>query len=93
MSNKFDGVTTDEDTKILLSEVTNFGDYKVKYERWIWDGISAESLIFFNDDIAGTTEDKLKNQILGSPIAEADTQITIQRKEPYTFFNFNFHHS
>ena len=90
MTNKFDNVPIEEDTKIKYSAITKFGNYDVRYERWFWEVIYAESLIFFNDDIKGVSEEELKNEILNSPLVEAGSDITVKRSEPYTFFNFNF---
>ncbi|MBU0473979.1 MAG: hypothetical protein KKF62_07420 [Bacteroidetes bacterium] len=46
MSSIFENVAVDEDTKILVHLDTKFGDIDVRYEKWIWDGVTGESLIF-----------------------------------------------
>lgn len=91
MKNKFDNVPVEEDTKILFSTIAKFGDYDVQYEKWKWDGIYGEGLIFFNDDIEDTSEDKLKIEIQDSPLVESG-EVTVKRTDPYTFFNFNFNY-
>ena len=52
LSNKFKQVPIDEDTEILFQEEKKLGQYDVLYEKWCWDGINAESIIFANEDIA-----------------------------------------
>ncbi len=49
----------EDDTKILLSKPTQFGEYDVLYQKWFWDGITAESLIFLTDDLKNTTDERI----------------------------------
>ena len=51
LSNKFKQVPIDEDTEILYREEKKLGQYDVLYEKWNWDGVIAESIIFANEDI------------------------------------------
>ena len=91
MSKKFDGVPTEEDTKILFRTEVKFGDYDVMYEKWIWDGITAESIIFANEDVVNLSDKEIKEDVKSSPLVNSDSQITLKRSESgYTFINFNF---
>lgn len=90
MSKKFDGVPVDEDTKILLRQETKLGNYDVLYEAWYWEGISAESFIFANDDISGLTDIELKQEVRKSPLLKEGSDITLKRLKEFTFVNFNF---
>ena len=90
MTNKFDNVPVEEGTVLLLSFEAKFGDYDTRYEKWSWDNIHAETLIFLNDDIKNVTQETLKKEILESPLVEEGSRITVKKSDAYTFFNFNF---
>ncbi len=102
MNHKFDKVAVDTETKILFSAIQTFDGYDVRYEKWLWDGVYGESLIFFNEDvneafnenlsenIGESYEDQLTRALHESALVESGSQITVQRAELYTFFNFNF---
>ena len=91
-TDKFDDVPVEDDTKIIFSTPSKFGKYDVLYQKWYWDGITAESLIFVTDDIKNITVDELENEIRNSPmVADSSKEITTSSgKSEYTFFNFNF---
>jgi len=92
MENKFENIGIDQDTKILLSTPANFGDYDVLYQKWSFEVVIGESLIFANDDIKNITIEELEAEIRRSPIVKDSSQeITINRNgSEYTFFSFNF---
>lgn len=91
MSTKFDAVTIEEDTKVLFQTTANFGEYEVLYQKWRWEGITAESIIFVTDDIAEIGDENLLEEIKASPLVQGDSQVTVSRSDAgYTFFNFNF---
>ena len=77
--------------KINLSIEAEFGDYEVLYQKWFWDGISAESLIFIADDVGDMGDDALKAFVAESPLVDDNSKFTIARdRKGYTFVNFNF---
>ena len=91
MTDKFDGVPTEKDTKILFRHQVKFGNYDVLYEKWTWDGITAESVIFDNNDVAELSDEEIKDDVKSSPLVQSDSDVTIKRSETgYTFVNFNF---
>jgi len=91
MSSKFDNVPVDADTNITSQEVIDFDGYTALFQRWNWDGISAESLIFINDDIASIGIDDLEIKIRKSPMLSAESSVTVKVSDSgFTFFNFNF---
>jgi len=90
MKNKFENVSVEKDTKILVTLNPKFGKYDTQYEKWYWDGLYGETLIFFNEDIKDTDEETLKAEIFESTMAKADSEITVKRTDLYTYFNFNF---
>jgi len=91
MVDKFDSVPVEEDTCILFSHKVHFGEYEVLYQKWTWDGITAESLIFVTEDIKQMSNKELEREVKTSPLLKADTDITIKRSDSgFTFVNFNF---
>ena len=90
MSNdKFKDVTTEEETRILFSSPSNFKDYEVLHQKWSYEGILAESLIFYNDDVSMSKEELIK-YVKESPLVTENSQLTYSKGDTYTFVNFNF---
>jgi hypothetical protein len=90
MKGKFENVPTDEGTTIIFRTEAVLGEYEVLYEKWSWDGISAESIIFSNEDICELSENELRSEVKESPLVKGDN-ITVKKLESgYTFVNFNF---
>jgi hypothetical protein len=88
---KFNQVKTDEDTVITSQVECMFGDYPVLYQKWVYDGIDAESLIFCNEDVAIIPLNDLVEDIRKSPLVNyPEKEITTSINELYTFVNFNF---
>ena len=91
MSKKFDGVPVEKDTKILFRQEASLGHIEVLYEMWSWEGISAESFIFANEDVADMTDEALEQEVRKSPLVNEESDMTIKRLDAgFTFVNFNF---
>ena len=87
---KFADVSDDADTKILFQQVAKFGDLDALYQKWIWDGIQAESLIFADSDIADRSVVALEQEVRESPLVREKSSITVKSSAGFTYFNFNF---
>ena len=90
---KFNNIPGQKDTKIIFREDTKFGDFDVVYEKWEWDGILAESIIFDEEDVSEMDDDEIINKVKNSPLF--DDKIykgipTIRRNSGFVFVNFNF---
>ena len=91
MSDKFKNVSADKDTRVNFRHEAKFGKYDVLYEMWTWEGISAESLIFANEDVSDLTDEELEQEVRKSPLVKKASAVTIKRQEAgFTFVNFNF---
>lgn len=56
-----------------------------------WEGISAESLIFINDDIESIGIDDLEIKVRKSPMLMPESSVTVKVSDSgFTFFNLNF---
>lgn len=91
MSTKFENVPVEDDTNIISQEVIDFDGYSVLHQKWSWEGVSAESLIFSNDDISSITIEDLETKIRKSPMLMSESSVTVKESDAgFTFFNFNF---
>ena len=91
MTDRFKNVPVEADTRIKFRHEARFGKYDVLFEMWSWEGISAESLIFVNDDVSGLTDEELEQEVRKSPLINKESAVTIKRLDSgFTFVNFNF---
>lgn len=91
MNEKFKNLPVEEDTQIIASLEVKIDTYDVVYQKWNWDGIHAESIIFFNDDVTDLTEAQIINEVELCPgLIKEGSQITFKKVDSYTFVNFNF---
>ena len=91
LKNRFNVVPIETDTRILYQQEGKLCGYDIRYEIWSWDGIEAGSIIFFNDDVAGLTDQEIKKVVLTSGLINEGSTMTLNRSDSgYTFCNFNF---
>ena len=91
MSKKFETVPVEEETRILYELEIPFDKYHVLHQKWFWDGIIAESIIFASEDVADIKDDELEKIVRASPLVNRDSKFTLERSESgFTFVNFNF---
>ena len=91
MNEKFKNVPTDDETTILFESTMKFGDLDILYQKWHWDNIYAQSIVFVEEDIKTMTDDELKEYVKESDIIKDKNKITMSRdKDGFTFINFNF---
>jgi hypothetical protein len=88
---KFNSVPIEVDTKIINSEEVKINEFDALHQKWFWDGIYAESLIFVSNEINHLNDDDLKLMLIQSRFVNKETQITIDHSDSgFTFLNFNF---
>ena len=91
MCEKFNSVPVEDDTKIIFQLECSFGKYDVLYQKWFWDGIMAESIIFDGEDVSELNDKEIEAELRESPLIKTNSSITIKRSESgFTFVNFNF---
>jgi hypothetical protein len=92
MEDKFKDVPVDEETKIIFESKMKFDNKDILYQKWIWDGIMGESIIFYFDDVKELNDEEFVNYIKSSDIVADKSSITIAKSkdEKYRFANFNF---
>jgi hypothetical protein len=91
MNDKFKGVPVDPDTRVFKRSPTSVGGYEALHERWSFDGVKAESLVFLSADIADVSDETLEKLVRETEGVDTGSQITLKRSESgFTFVNFNF---
>lgn len=90
MTDKFKNLFTDDDTKIMFRSPMKWGGLDIVYEKWSWDGITAESVVFVTDDVKSLDDIALEDDVRDGPLVREDSKVTIKREDDFTFVNFNF---
>ena len=90
MSNKFENIPMETDTKLEFRSAMKWGELDIIYEKWNWEGIRAESIIFLNEDVKDLNDEALEADVRDGPIVREDSLVTIKRGDEFTFVNFNF---
>ena len=95
MSDKFKNIPVDKETKIIMESPMKWGELDIVYQKWYWDGITAESIIFLSDDVKDMDDEALEKDVRDGPLVQGDSKVTISRGDEYTgdeytFVNFNF---
>lgn len=91
MSDKFKDVPVEHDTTIISQQEIKLGEYTVLHQVWFWEGITAESIIFANEDVIDLSDQEIEKKVKTSPFFKPDSSITMTRnRSGFTFVNFNF---
>lgn len=82
----------DEDTTIIMTKGIHINDYIALHQKWKFDGLIAESVIFKTSQVQSL--DKLQLIALVKQelpeIIFMESEITYSTNELHTFLNFNF---
>ena len=89
-TDKFANVGEEEDTKILLRKTIEVEGYPALYERWSWEGIHAETLVFDEVDVGHLNDAELRKVALASQNHDGNAVTTTRNRDGYAFVNFNF---
>ncbi len=90
MSGKFKNVPVEKETTIIFELAAKLDDYDILHQKWSFDGIYAQSIIFVSSDIEHLSDEELKTFVVKSEIISNKTSITLSRKKDFTFVNFDF---
>lgn len=91
MSEKFQNVPLEDDTKMLRRVVATLDGFNILHEKWVWDGVKGETVVFVSREVAHLPDQELEEKVRCSPFVEVGSQITINRSSSgYTFVSFNF---
>jgi hypothetical protein len=88
---KFNDVPVEPDTRITSQTIVNAGDFDALHQKWTWEGIRAESLIFVAGEVGDLDDAEIEGLVRRSGLAKLDSQFTLKRdSHGFTFVNFNF---
>ena len=81
----FSNVPLEEDTRLLAQRLLTVDEQQVLYQKWSWDGLIGESLIFVESDI---DDDALVNLARHSDMIPTTTKLTLARgRKGFDFVN------
>lgn len=90
MTDRFAHVPMEDDTTVLSQEKIRFGDLEALHQKWSWDGVTAESLIFLSADLAGLETSAVIDRVRTFASLEEETEVTVKCTDcGHTFVNFN----
>jgi len=89
MNDKFLNLPVEKDTKIKKTTHVRLCGFDALHQFWSWDGIIAESIIFFSADIENINEAEIIDIV--KIRFEVNSTLTFKQSDTgYTFVNFNF---
>lgn len=87
----FHTLDTDPDTTILMRELLEIQEHPVVHERWRWDGITGESLIFSLADVANVNDAELIAWSHSSGMVSVNEKPQVKRSESgFVFLSFGY---
>ena len=87
----FPNVPVEEDTRILHQKEIEIENIPVLIQKWAWEGIVAESVIFHNKEVVKFSDEELFQKIADNYDVGPDKRYTVKRNDDgYAFVNFNF---
>jgi hypothetical protein len=89
VNDKFKAIPVEEDTRILQKKLMTVNGIDARFERWAWEGVIGESLIFVTEEISNLSDEQLWQSIVNQ-LSIRDMKHTIKRQIDYSFVNFNF---
>ena len=91
VSSKFANVPLDEDTRIKSQRQISINGIDALHQRWVWDGISGESLVFSADDVSAATDQEIIEMARDAGLVAMESASTVKRGESgFVFLNFGF---
>lgn len=90
MNDKWKNIPLEPDTKLASEEIVKLGYLEAVHQKWTWDHIYGESLIFCATETQEHDLIQLTLMIQNSGLAEQGTQFTFNTQADYQFVNFNF---
>jgi hypothetical protein len=89
VNDKFKAIPVEEDTRILQKKLMTVNGIDARFERWAWECVIGESLIFVTEEISNLSDEQLWQSIVNQ-LSIRDMKHTIKRQIDYSFVNFNF---
>ncbi len=90
-SDKFSNVPQDADTRIKAQRQITINGMDALHQRWVWDGIAGESLVFCASDVCAASDQEIIAMARDAGLAVMQADCTVTRDESgFVFLNFGF---
>ncbi len=91
ITGRFENVPLEEDTIVKSQGLAKLDGIQALHQKWVWEGIIAESIIFVDVDVTELSDKDLENLVKKNELAKPESSFTIAReRNGFTFINFNF---
>ena len=90
MNEKFKNLKMDEGTTLIFRKDVEVNGLEAVYEKWNWEGIVAESLVFLSEEVTELTEEIFELVLSANGYFEDSSRLTLKTVGEFTFVNFNF---
>lgn len=91
MGGKFDKLPADPETEVRKKREVEVDGYPALHQQWDWQGISGESLIFADEDVAALSHAQLKKRVQSSRFVQGEGPVMLNHAgEGYIVVNFNY---
>ncbi len=88
--NDFKDLPVDKDTRIIKQSEIQIKNIDALDQKWSWDGIIGNSIIFKSPDVSNFTDTKLLEFIKENSEIKINGSVTFSDKNGYRFLNYNF---
>ncbi|HMN57527.1 MAG: hypothetical protein J0I00_17700 [Burkholderiales bacterium] len=90
-SSKFANVPLDDDTRVLSQSEVSINGLDALHQRWVWDGIIGQSLVFLAGDVSATTDQEIVDMARVAGLVAMESATTVSRGDSgFVFLNFGF---
>jgi 5'(3')-deoxyribonucleotidase len=87
---KFKALPEEKESLTTLREFIKIGNLRLLHEKWCWEGVNGETLIFDQKDVTQLNRDNLTKIVRVSGLVKDEGLIEINDKTPgFIFANFN----
>ena len=88
--NNFSNAPVDKDTQIINQQQIILNGIPALKQKWNWDGIAANSLIFNSNDVEALSDTELLEFIKEHSKIQINSSVTFSNTNGYRFVNYNF---
>ena len=76
--------------KIHSRDRITIGEYEALHEKWLWEGMQGESLVFCFHDVATLSDDEVERVARSSDVIGPGCHVLVERGDP-DFVLVSFH--
>ena len=80
----------EKDTRILMEDLVDFGEFQGLMELWVWDGITGSTIILLEYDVSRFSNEDLLGLLFDRMKQPKDPQTTLSRTGEFVYVNYGF---